>query len=248
MLSILLPVLNEEKNISIMVNFLEATIKVEHEVLIIYDSHNDNSIAPSKVLIKRFNNIRLLHNDIGSGIRNAVSKGVEQSKYDIILITTVDEIFPIISVDGMLKLITEHDCDIVTGTRYKYGGKRYGGSLIGHLLSRLGNKVFQIVSGMPVSDATTGMKMFKKKIFKDIELKSNLGWAFAFELNIKAYIAGYKFGEAPLTSIDRLFGGTSTFKAFSWLKEYSKWFVWGLIEIKKKKIRSTTVVTLDSKK
>ena len=248
MLSILLPVLNEEENLSIMINFLEATIKVEHEVLIIYDSHDDNSIAPSKELIKKFNNIKLLYNDKGTGVRNAVTKGVEESKFDTILITTVDEIFPIISVDEMLKLITQYDCDIVTGTRYKYGGKRYGGSLLGHFLSRLGNKVFQITSGIPVSDATTGMKMFKKKIFKSIELESNLGWAFAFELNIKAYIAGYKFGEAPLTSIDRLFGGTSTFKAYAWLKEYFRWFIWGLLQIKKNKIKSSSVVTLDNKK
>ena len=248
MLSILLPVLNEQENLSIMVNFLEATIKVEHEVLIIYDRHDDNSIVPSKELINKFSNIKLLHNDKGAGVRNAVTKGVEESKYNIILITTVDEIFPIISVDKMLKLITEYDCDIVTGTRYKYGGKRYGGSIIGHLLSRLGNKVFQMVSGIPVSDSTTGMKMFKKNIFKSIDLKSNLGWAFAFELNIKAYIAGYKFGEAPLTSIDRLFGGASTFKAFSWLKEYFKWFVWGLLQIKKKKVKSSSVITLNTKK
>ena len=58
------------------------------------------------------------------------------------MITAVDEIFPIISIDKMLNMIVKEDYDFVSGTRYKNGGKRLGGSFIGHLLSRLANKSF----------------------------------------------------------------------------------------------------------
>ena len=34
----------------------------------------------------------------------------------------------------------------------------------------------------------------------------------------------------PIKSVDRLFGGSSTFKLGSWVKEYLKWFIWGLIK------------------
>ena len=47
----------------------------------------------------------------------------------------------------------------------------------------------------------------------------------------KAFIVGlkgYKITEFPLKSVDRLFGGSSTFKLGPWVKEYLKWFVWGL--------------------
>ena len=30
-------------------------------------------------------------------------------------------------IDDMYELITEKNCDLVSGTRYKFGGKRYGG-------------------------------------------------------------------------------------------------------------------------
>ena len=74
----------------------------------------------------------------------------------------------------------------------------------------------------------------KKEIWNSIEFKSNpIGWAFAFELSIKTYINGYKISEYPIKSVDRLFGGSSTFKLGSWLKEYLRWFFWGIKEIRK---------------
>ena len=32
----------------------------------------------------------------------------------------------------------------------------------------------------------------------------------------------------PIISIDRLYGGKSTFKLGPWVGEYSRWFLWGL--------------------
>ena len=71
--------------------------------------------------------------------------------------------------------------------------------------------------------------MFRKLLFNKIELESRpVGWAVAFELSIKAQLQGYKLGEVPIISIDRLFGGESTFKLGPWFVEYLRWFVWGI--------------------
>ena len=43
-----------------------------------------------------------------------------------------------------------------------------------------------------------------------------------------------KIGEVPLISIDRLFGGESTFRLGKWIKEYLKCYFWGLKQIYKK--------------
>jgi glycosyltransferase involved in cell wall biosynthesis len=44
MLSILLPVRNEGINLRIMLKILRAVVELPHEVLVVYDSDNDNSI------------------------------------------------------------------------------------------------------------------------------------------------------------------------------------------------------------
>ena len=46
---------------------------------------------------------------------------------------------------------------------------------------------------------------------------------------------GFKIDDYPLKSVDRLFGGSSTFKFGPWLKEYLRWFIWGIRKIKNEK-------------
>ena len=70
--------------------------------------------------------------------------------------------------------------------------------------------------------------MFKKSIFETINLEAKpVGWAVVSELAIKVQRAKMKLGEVPIISIDRLYGGTSSFSAGPWIKEYLKWFLWG---------------------
>ena len=228
-LSIILPVFNEKESLLIMVRLLNSSLKIDAEIIIVHDSLNDNSLESANILINEYENVQLVHNKIGPGVKNAIQAGIDKSKNEIILITAVDEIFPIISIEKMIEEILSKNYDFISGTRYSKGGERLGGSLIGSILSRTANKVFNLFSKVPLTDCTTGIKMMKKKVWEDIELTSNpVGWAFAFELSIKTYLKGYNISEYPIKSVDRLFGGSSTFKLGPWFKEYLKWFFWGI--------------------
>ena len=233
-LSIILPVHNEKESLPIMVRLLNSSIKFETEILIIYDNKNDNSVPEAKKLEKEFSNVRVIHNDIHTGVRFAIEKGVKEAKYEIILITAVDEIFPVISVDNMIKLIVNENYDFISGTRYTKGGLRLGGSLLASILSRLANKLFVLFTNFPISDCTTGIKMMKKKVWNNISFESKpIGWVFAFELTIKVYLNNFKIEEVPMKCVDRLFGGSSTFKPLPWIKEYLRWFFWGIKRVRR---------------
>tara|TARA_B100001029_G_scaffold179549_1_gene189498 strand:- start:896 stop:1630 length:735 start_codon:yes stop_codon:yes gene_type:complete len=234
-LSIILPVFNEKDSLPIMVRLLNSTIKFKKEIIIVYDDQTDNSVEVAKELAAELPDITLVHNNIGKGAKYAVEMGVRISKYENILITAVDEIFPIISVENMLNKLIKENLDLVSGTRYSKGGVRLGGSLIGAVLSKIANKSFYFLTNIPLSDCTTGIKMMKKSLWKSIKIDSKpIAWAFAFELSIKAYLNNYRIDEYPLKSVDRLFGGSSTFKLGPWVKEYLKWFIWGYLKIKKR--------------
>ncbi len=234
-LSIIIPVYNEKDSLSLMVKILNSSLEFEHEIIIVYDDLKDNSIPEAEKLKEKFNNIVLVHNNIGRGVKFALQKGVEKSKFQNILITAVDEIFPILSIDKMLNMIVKENYDFVSGTRYRRGGKRLGGSLIGHMLSRMANLSFCLITKFPLSDLTTGIKMFKKSFYKEVKISTNpVGWVFAFELSIRAHKMNMKIGEVPLISVDRLFGGESTFKLGKWVKEYLKCYFWGLKTLLKK--------------
>ena len=236
-LSILIPVRNEGMNIAIMVKILHAIMDVQHEILVVYDSTEDNTIPAVQNLQKDYSNVKLIYNNYGKGVINAVNAGIEASEGEYILIFTADEIGPVLAIDDMISLLDE-GCDLVSCTRYAYGGRRLGGSLIGGILSRLANKLFYILSSSMLTDATTGIKMFKKKVLDQITLESRpIGWAFIFELAIKAQNKEMKLGEVPIISIDRLYGGKSTFSLGPWVREYLRWFIWGLRHIPRSKKR-----------
>ena len=233
-ISIILPIYNEKDSLPIMVRLLKSTIKFPIEILIVHDTKDDNALDVANELKNEFENIKVIHNNIAKGVRYAVDVGVSNSKYDVIMIFAVDEIFPIISIEKMLDLLINNNLDFISGTRYSKGGVRLGGSFLGSIFSRLANKFFKLITKIPFSDCTTGIKMMKKNVWKSIKLESKpIGWAFSFELSIKVFLEKYKVDEYPFKSVDRLFGGSSTFKLKNWLKEYLKWFVWGVKKIKK---------------
>lgn len=163
-LSIILPIYNEKESLEIMVRLLISSLKFTYEILLIFDSKNDNSLLVAKNLKNEFKNLRIIFNIKGKngGIMNAIHSGVINSKYNKILILAVDEIFPIVAIDKMIDLIIKKNFDLVSGTRYSKGGLRLGGSFLGAILSRFANKLFKFLTNIPLADSTTGIKMMKK--------------------------------------------------------------------------------------
>ena len=120
------------------------------------------------------------------------------------MIFAADEVGPVLAIDDMIALM-EQGCEFVSCTRYAHGGRRLGGSFIGGLLSRLANSLFCRLSGCRLPDATTGIKMFKPELFERRGLEARqVGWAVAFEMGIKAQLAGLKLGRVPNSSSEPL--------------------------------------------
>lgn len=240
-----MPVRNEGINIPIMLKILNAVINVRYEILVIYDNANDDTIPAVNKLKSNYPWVRLVQNNFGKGVVNAIKIGIEEARGKYILIFAVDEIGPVLAISDMMKLM-EEGCDLVSCTRYAYGGRRLGGSFLQGILSKIGNRLFRTVSGIALTDSTTGIKMFRKNIFDKITLESKpIGWAVVFELAVKAQAANLKLGEVPIISIDRLYGGKSTFTFGPWFREYLRWFLWGFIHLfgakkSKSKIRIPT--------
>lgn len=226
-LTVLLPVRDDAGSVFYMVRMLLAIIEVPHEILIITDDPDDSSIPTIKKLAHTFSNVRHIENN-QRGVLQAVKAGVENSKGKYILIFAADEIGPIVIIDKMLRLM-DLGCDFVSGTRYSKGGKRYGGSIIGHVFSWTANKMFSMLSATALTDCTTGIKMFKKEIFNSLNLpRGKNGWSFAFYMAIYVQKMGLSIAEVPFISVDRFFGGDSTFKFWSWMISYCSCFVTGL--------------------
>ncbi|HWX20663.1 MAG TPA: glycosyltransferase [Candidatus Binatia bacterium] len=227
LLTILLPVRNEEMNLRVMLRIIRTVLEFPHEVLVIHDTADDRSVPVVKEAQPVYPGLRAVHNQLGRGVINAIRAGVAEARAPVVTILCADDTGPVLVVDDMLSLINQ-GCDFVSVTRYAHGGRRLGGSLVGGILSRTANWLFYRVARSPLTDATTGCKMFRREMFERFALESRpIGWAFAFEMSMKAQHLDLRLGEVPLVSIDRLFGGQSTFRVGPWVVEYLSWFLWG---------------------
>lgn len=241
-LSIILPVRNEGINLQLMLRMLRGMVEVPHEVLVIYDRPEDDSVPVVEDLRRGYPKLRGVLNTLGPGVVNAIRAGVANAEGDLVLIFAADEVGPVIAIDDMLAL-ADRGCEFVSCTRYAHGGRRLGGSIVGGLLSRIANRLFHVLAGSVLSDSTTGIKMFRRDLFPRLRLESRpIGWAVTFEMAMKAEAAGVRLGEVPIISIDRLYGGQSTFRLGPWVGEYLRWFLWGARELRRAKGPRTVLV------
>ena len=209
--------------------------KFEYEVLIVVDSIKDKTVLAFNDVKLDHPEARLIINNTGNSAINAIEVGIAEAIHDIILLHVIDDIGPILSFNQMHDLIIK-GCDFVSANRYSKKGKRIGGSFISQIISRIGNYSLFVLSNNCFMDSTTGIKMFKKEIFLSINKKSKpVGWAGIFEITLKIQMdPNILLGEVPIISLDRIYGGESSFKLSPWVLEYLRWYFWGLINLKEK--------------
>ena len=230
-LSVVMPVINEGANLKVLLPILKSAINARHEVLVVYDIPDDNSIPVVKAMQKKYPGLGLVYNKLGKGVINAIKSGVKEASGKYVLTVAADDIGPPLAINDMVALM-DKGCDLVNGTRYKHGGRNAGGVFISRFLSTTANNIFHVLSGSSLTDPTFGVKMFKRAKFNELSLESKpVGWAVAFEFAIKAQASGWKLGEVPLISLNRLYGkGKSTFR-LNWVREYMKWFLFGITRL-----------------
>lgn len=235
-ISVIVPVYNEGSNISLFVQALEKAVKIKHEILIVYDFDEDNTVPVARKLKKQFPNLKLTKNNLGPGLINACKTGIKQSSGDFIVIMPGDLADDPRTINRMYNLATK-GFDIVCATRYSRGGKKEGEASFKSILSRLAGITTPLILGIPTSDLTNGYKMYKRAVLEKIPIESTGGWEFTMEALIKAHLLGFKITETPSTWKERHFG-KSKFKLFHWLPRYIYWYWWGFSQRIMKKLKT----------
>src|ERR1700726_4677136 len=97
-LSILVPVRNEGLNLRVMLKLLPAVVDVPHEVLVVYDFPEDDSVPVIHSMQGGYPNSCGVHNTLGKGVINALRAGVKAAKGDYVLIFAADEVGPVLAI------------------------------------------------------------------------------------------------------------------------------------------------------
>lgn len=209
--SIVIPVYNEEKTLSEVLNAVDNAdfANMEKEVLLIDDGSTDGT---RELLEKVKDRYTVIFKDKNEGKGSAVRVGIENATGDIIVIQDADLEYDPADYTALLEIILEDKADVVYGNRFcdKNKSKDF---LFHHFW---GNKLItlaaDIIYNARLNDVETCYKAFKASCMKDIRLKENT-FAFDPEITAKLLKRKFRFAEAPVSYKGR---GFDEGKKISW--------------------------------
>jgi glycosyltransferase involved in cell wall biosynthesis len=222
-LTVVVPVFHEEATIGETLARLREQIDVEHTVLVVYDMPEDPTVPVVEGLLEAYPHVRLVHNDLGRGVLNAIRKGFQSAPEGAVLVAMADLSDDLRIVGEMHRLVTA-GYDLVAGSRYSPGGEQHGGGVVKSGLSRLAGRSLAALTRFPTRDCTNAFRMYRTSFLRQVEVESQGGFELSLELTVKAWAYGFKVGEVPSVWRDRE-EGESKFRLVAWLPHYMRWYV-----------------------
>lgn len=202
-LSIIIPVFNEENTISKILNKVSQVRLpngIKKEIIVVDDGSEDSSKLKVKSLKSK--RIKLLSHPKNLGKGAAIKTGLKQATGNIVIIQDADLEYDPSYYPNLLKPILENRADIVYGTRLiNYPLKLWGKDktvLPTHLIAnRFLTGLTNLLYGSNLTDMETGYKVFRTDCLKGIVLTSN-DFGFEPEITAKFLKRGFKIIEIPI--------------------------------------------------
>jgi dolichol-phosphate mannosyltransferase len=207
---IVIPTYNECENLPVLVPRVLAQSPAV-EVLIVDDDSPDGTGKLADDLARADARVHVLHRARKDGLGPAYRAGFRQALdlgADVVVQMDADFSHPPETLPRMLEEI-EH-CDVVQGSRYLTGITVVNWPIERILLSYFGNLYVRKITGLPLTDTTSGFRCARREILERIGLersRSN-GYAFQIELNYRLIRHGARIVEIPFFFLDRTRGAS----------------------------------------
>ena len=205
LLSILLPMYNEEKTIKSVLEKLPYNDSIE--IIVVDDHSTDGSLEKiEEVKLKR--EIKVISHKENQGYGGAIISGISQVKGKIIVTMDSDGQHSPDDIFNLIKPIFEEEADYTIGSRYK-GKYFYQLPILTRLGEVLVEKLIQIFFGIKIMNNQTGYRAFNRNFLPIFDNIKYFGYAFCTEQIVKASISNYRIKECPIKVYKREYGSSS---------------------------------------
>lgn len=199
-ISVVLPAYRQEKTIVEDIERLRkflSELTIPYELIVVVDGLEDNTYKNAKKLKNKNTRIFCYKNNRGKGY--AVQYGMLKARGDVIGFIDAGMDLDVTGISMLLNYMLLEDADIVIGSKLhpdsvvKYPLQR-------RILSWGYRMLTQILFGFDVRDTQVGLKLFRKKVVKEVfPLLVVKRFAFDVEILAVSYARGYKkIYEAPV--------------------------------------------------
>ena len=207
-LSIVIPLLDEEESLQELVAEIEKVMydnNFSYEIILVDDGSSDNSWNIIEELGKKSRRIKGIKFQRNYGKSAALNEGFKVAIGDIIITMDADLQDNPSEIPELRMMVLQDGFDIVSGWKKK----RLDNTLSKNIPSKLFNAATRKVSGIYLHDFNCGLKAYKKKVVKSIEVYGEMHRY----IPLLAKWAGFKkFGEKVVEHRRRKYGVTK----FGW--------------------------------
>ncbi len=207
---VVVPTYNEADNlVSVVARLRRAAGDVD--VLVVDDDSPDGTGEIADQLAVGDPHVHVLHRrskeGLGAAYRAGFAWGLERG-HDAFLEMDADLSHDPADVPRLLDALA--GADLVIGSRYIPGGGVVDWPARRERLSRGGNLYVRMMTGLPVADATSGFRAFRRATLEALDVASvrSEGYCFQIELALAAWRAGFRVVEIPITFTERRAGAS----------------------------------------
>jgi glycosyltransferase involved in cell wall biosynthesis len=192
LLSVIMPALNEEKNIAAAVSNSQKAFKdfnIEGEVIVVNDGSTDSTERIVKSIVQNNKHVRLIKHDSPKGIGASFWEGVDNARGDIIVMLPGDNENDPWEIFRYYRML-EH-VDIVIPFVYNKRVRTLYRNILSYLYRFIINTTFLVNFNY-----TNGTILYRKSMLKELDYRSN-SFFFQTDILIRTVKKGYLFAEVP---------------------------------------------------
>lgn len=196
--SIIIPAYNEEEGLEKTYKRVKKT-NPDSEIILVNDGSTDNTWKIMKKLSKK-KNTQIFQHEKNKGKAHALKLGYEKAKNKILVNIDSDCTYPPEEIPKLVKKLQKENYDMVIGSRFMkgfpkdYSWKRAIANMIGAFIT-------SIILMHKITDVTTGLRAFNKKVASLPTRAQNLD--YESELTARVISSGMKYGEVPIRTEQR---------------------------------------------
>lgn len=206
-LSVIIPVLNEEKTVTTLIQRVREVKlpSLEKEIVVVDDGSKDETPR----LLREIPGIRTFFHSENRGKGAALKTGIQHSTGDIFLLQDADLEYSPEDYPALLGPILEGCADLVMGSRFLLEKPRYfmkdGSPFFSHYLGNLAIILLtNSLYGQRMTDYEGCYKVFTRLLIESISIEAD-GFAFDNELICKSLRRGHRLVEVPIRYHPRLY-------------------------------------------
>ncbi len=201
-ISVVIPLYNEEESLPELVAWIDRVCNEHnytHEVIMIDDGSKDNSWEVIKNLSAQYPTVKAIKFQRNYGKSPALYEGFKAAAGNVVITMDADLQDSPDEIPELYQMIIKDGYDLVSGWKKV----RYDNAITKNLPSKLYNGVNRWISGIKLHDMNCGLKAYKRKVIKSIEV---YGEMHRFIPVLAKHAGFHKIGEKVVVHRARKYG------------------------------------------